>query len=677
MRRNQIILGSFFLIILLSLFVIFLKNAARSPYPIYNVAIEVATDDENVTVVARSAHGSDVLLEKVGPGKYRTINPRVLQSIEVISSSTKPIAVKIGRTSDQMRQLFEFTADKQKHVFTAPESGSHLFGPFKGCLNYIGDVRLLSICAINSVFVLVILLGAWRFRKLPQETLRSLREIGPNRYECMVGLPFLVITLWVSSMHVGSEYLRYRHVDEIVIAEGIYRYPGLAFSNFYGSLFSLIQQIFGLPGSLLGERSLFYFGQRAIGALSAYAVLTLLVASLRSPGRRLNVQQLLFACFFMSMPAFWSEASVGRPDWPMTLLVILSTLLVSRGSHEKEAKLLQGTFLFSAALAIKIQALTFLPILLAATAIYCFKRKSFEWRMLFRIGSILVTGFFILNFKYSVFTDSLEVLKSMFWIIADRSGLSGRSLIPPLETKLSVVSSMFSDWFIFFSFILFATILMFLRRIKIHTILPPLVGVAVCAAYHFGPATKPWPPYYLPLFAVILLVLTFLPDIMRIRRFRLHVRFIVLGLCFMSSLLFAKSSGRLDNLGYCMRDYFVASKGDLDGQIDTWNKIRAMMQKDDRQEILILLSPLLMFDDEDAEIGNRVLVTPLWETRAFEGSSIFGFYNQFDLEGFHYIIIKKVGQESFDLKRLRRIRSASLEAGKKAVYENDFVAIFR
>ena len=676
MRRNQIILGSFFLIILLSLFVIFLKNAARSPYPIYNVAIEVATDDENVTVVARSAHGSEVLLEKVGPGKYRTINPRVLQSIEVISSSTEPIAVKIGRTSDQMRQLSEFTTDKQKHVFTAPESGSHLFGPFKGCLNYIGDVRLLSICAINSVFVLVILFGAWRFRKLPLETLRSLREIGPNRYECMLGLPFLVITLWVSSMHVGSEFLRYRHPDEIVIAEGIYRYPGIAFSNFYGSLFSITQQIFGLPGSLLGDRPLFYVGQRAIGALSAYAVLTLLVAAFRRPGERLNLHQLLVAFFFMSMPAFWSEASIGRPDWPMALLVILSTLVVIRKNHDKEASLLQGTFLFSAALAIKLQALTFLPILLTAAVFTCIEKRAINWRLAGRMLLVLSVGFFCLNSKWLVFTDSILTLERLATAISNESGF-GSDLVPAsLETKLWVVSSRFCEWFVFLSIALVVAFLTLIRRSNFKTTLPILTGVTVCGIFYFAFAAESRWNYYVQLFAVTLFLLPIIPHTLQLRKFSFPARTLMLSFCLVGSLLFARTSGRLENLGYCMNDFYVASEGDIERQTETWSRIRVLLHEDERDNIRILLSPCLMFDDDDREISEIAVATTMWPEDSNETSNP-GFYCQYSLRDYQYIAIKKVGKSSFNPEKLERIRSASLEAGKEAVYENDFVAIFR
>jgi 4-amino-4-deoxy-L-arabinose transferase-like glycosyltransferase len=72
---------------------------------------------------------------------------------------------------------------------------------------------------------------------------------------------------------------------------------------------------------------------------------------------------ILLSLIAISMPGFWINTFFFRPNWMMTFFIILTIYYLTKDSWKNEKYLWRGSISFGLAIATKIQAITFIPLI--------------------------------------------------------------------------------------------------------------------------------------------------------------------------------------------------------------------------------------------------------------------------------------------------------------------------
>ena len=90
-----------------------------------------------------------------------------------------------------------------------------------------------------------------------------------------------------------------------------------------------------------------------------------------------KISAILISLIILSMPGFWRNAFIFHPDWMMTFFLILTIYFLVKDNWEFKRFFWLGSLVFGMAIATKIQAITFYPILFTYAYYAKFKNRNF------------------------------------------------------------------------------------------------------------------------------------------------------------------------------------------------------------------------------------------------------------------------------------------------------------
>ena len=191
-------------------------------------------------------------------------------------------------------------------------------------------------------------------------------------------------TLYTMPLYDGDGHIHYKQLVEMW--EGLKTanpFKLFCFNLNYGTPYFFSALFLAIPGLVVNNSSLFLMGPRLVAALSALGTVILLYKILKhhTPHRFAVV----FSGLLCLMPAFWTMTRIFRPDWTLAVAITAFLYFLLRDKGHFGTCFWKGVGCFGLALAIKTQAMMFLPVLLA----YGFQQALFYPRIFFKEHLVL------------------------------------------------------------------------------------------------------------------------------------------------------------------------------------------------------------------------------------------------------------------------------------------------
>jgi hypothetical protein len=281
----------------------------------------------------------------------------------------------------------------------------------------------------------------------------------------------------------------------------------------YGTMYWLINFIAVLPFIYVDNVEMSIYIPRLISSLFAlgslwqlYRIIVLFVDS------RLAT---LISLFVLLMPGFFRNALYFHPDWMMTFFVVLAIKYLVMDNFEYKTFFWKSVFALGVSIAVKVQAITFIPLILFYIFYNNIKYRNlidFKSRSLKCITSMsLIAVIFAFLNPYVLHPTGLRVFLSSFnENMKSNATNHGKFDVVTLDQKMSnAVDLYYFDEFIFLVLIILAFLVflgIFVKSSKrlISSVLALTILINLLYLLFF--VNKDWFNYYLPIFVILPLV---------------------------------------------------------------------------------------------------------------------------------------------------------------------------
>lgn len=243
-----------------------------------------------------------------------------------------------------------------------------------------------------------------------------------------------------------------------------------------------------------------------------------------------NSSAILISLILVSMPGFWKNGFWFHPDWMMTFFIVSTVYLFTKDEWHFKIFFWIGCITYGLALAVKIQAITFIPFILIYIIYDNLQNKKIDnplktLKIIIKTLLISLLVFLILN-PYLIHPKGLNAFISSF-IMNMESNATNHGLynnVSIMDKINNAIDYYFLNKYIFISLVFIAVTLSFniFKKEKSKSILNIVaVYFLINIIYLLLKVNKDWQHYYLTLFSLAPLLL--IPLISHFNRLRLPI----------------------------------------------------------------------------------------------------------------------------------------------------------
>lgn len=317
------------------------------------------------------------------------------------------------------------------------------------------------------------------------------------------------------NLHSIDEYVFYgsiRYMLESLLNGNLSGLFGFGFYQ-YGFVYFFLNMVLAAPGILTDQTWLAILMPRALSA--AFALGGLVVVYLIARRFVSTWSSLLFATFYISMPAFWYNATWFHPDWPMTFFLLLTAYFLICDEWKFGRSYTLALMSFALAVAFKYQAITMAP-LIALYIGYYFLRyfRLADFVLTIKRGFVAIgatIGIFVLLNPYILHPLGWTAFSGAFVANMESNATNHGSAVE--VTMLDKIHDAIGEYYLFFAlFVILNLVALWLIYIFFHSRERSIWSVIAATyvinlGYLFFFVNKAWQHYYLPVIMVGALIL--------------------------------------------------------------------------------------------------------------------------------------------------------------------------
>lgn len=384
-----------------------------------------------------------------------------------------------------------------------PKKSSRILPGFREVVNWRGDVALIFRPALSLFysFLLLYLLATFflkhhaAIRNAIKTTVSAFR---PVRGEWIGGIVLFAIFLLLNWRNADLETVLFRQFDEHSLLTRIE--DGNFFGLYYGTVFNLTAFPFLAPGLALDRFDISIIGARMHSAL--WVMGCALVWRRLFAEQSKGVSLVLVTVIPFTIPFFWISGTFFHPDAMMTCLLLASAFWLFRAEEDSETSYHLFVAFLAAAVATKMHALMFVPVLPIYLVVRFVKERSWSQVRNRSISALIISTATCLIFEPRLFFPSfaIELIDAFqFQLWTNKTGYTVLNQFQvPLSTKLDTLETLYSPM-IWIAALTLAAVAA-LSFIPTSKRLPGLAWLAACVTvwgYYAFFLNKDWPYYYL------------------------------------------------------------------------------------------------------------------------------------------------------------------------------------
>lgn len=339
-------------------------------------------------------------------------------------------------------------------------------------------------------------------------------------------IPVLLVLIYIDLQNINIGFLQLHSIDEYVFHGSLrsmylglinYKFSSLFGYGFYqyGFIYFFINLLIVIPAFLLKNTAVAIFLPRLI--VSLFAVSSLVVIYKISRLYLSRSISFLFVLLFITMPAFWFNATWFHPDWSITFFLLMYVLYLIKDNWNFGKNFYVAVFFYAIAVAFKYQAITVLPLLL----VYIFYEniKNFNFldlkkRIVLFIGSLIsiLVVFFFSN-PYIAHPMGWIVFSSAF--VGNMKSNATNHGIAYVVTFWDKVTLAIGDYYINWIFLLMLLgialwpVWLFFKEKDENIFSVIAINFLINIAYLLLFVNKAWQIYYLPVITMGFLILIY------------------------------------------------------------------------------------------------------------------------------------------------------------------------
>lgn len=611
--KNKILLNKFLLIvgfgiIVLLLTIISIKQNLSSKIGIEQFLIKVEGPANDITKIGFfSPTGGIIDIDEVSPNVYGFLlgNKKAIKEIVVDAQNVENFVFSYN-TDGVLKKWEKFESQQLQYGLNSvaiTTQHKSLFSYYTNTLNWKGDIFLIGLAFFNSCFIVLVLsifiLKIGKIKILLSVLIKSISSIKSYFW---YALPVIILGIYLNQKNSSYYVLTFRHKDELSIIELFLEELPKFWNGFYGSMYNLLQLLFSIPGLVFDDFKMIAIGQRMISVTFA----SVLVITCTRYFKSLFTGKSTFFYFLLliSVPAFWINLNVARPDMPMTAAVLLSFIFILKDSNKLSTYYYLSLAMFCFAMAIKVHTAMYIPVFVLYLLL---NFRVLNWKIVLNSGILFTIGILILNFEYLSIASLYELYHQ--WNYQMKGNSEGYGLMTnhiTINQKLNVMRNLYFPKIILGLILVahFYVLYLWWRDNKHKSILAITTGNLIVIIYHLIFVNKDWQNYYLPFMVIGLFI--FFYALGHLIRYQ-SILIIVLLALFTYQAFTYQSTYKKINVDYYMPDKYV-----YDLQMETGNYVANYLSKVESQKTLkILYSNLLAIDKEKIKSIHQVELIPI------------------------------------------------------------------
>lgn len=330
----------------------------------------------------------------------------------------------------------------------------------------------------------------------------------------LLSLTVLAVFIFLDLRHTDIIALQYYSIDEYSFQHVLYKmHDGIRHADVrnifqytfysYGFSYFFITDLLAFPFLYTHNYELAIVIPRLLSSVAAvlalvysYKILRLYVSAAAA---------LILTALLLTFPGFWLNGSWFHPDVLMTTLLIIAVYYFCKDLFAFKRNYWLGVLFFSEAIAIKLQAFTFLPLLLLIlfheeVTLFSFARFGANlWRAV-KTGALLI-GVFLLNNPFLLHPKGLRSFAGMFAENMQSNSTNHFSKVP--VTITDKIHLALHDYYLLaplLALLMLGALLFILKHFrdqKYHVLYFLVVALLVNVVYLFLFVQKTWQHYYL------------------------------------------------------------------------------------------------------------------------------------------------------------------------------------
>jgi len=338
--------------------------------------------------------------------------------------------------------------------------------------------------------------------------------------------PVLLVLVYIDFQFINIGFLQLHSIDDYAFHGSLHHmYTGVTSGSIkalfgygfyqYGFIFFFINLLATAPAFALDNTPLTLAIPRIVTSLFAVGSLIIIFAFSRLYLEK--IPSLLFMLFFITMPAFWFNATWFHPDWPMTFFLLGFVYFLTKDNWSYKKNFYIAVLFYALAISFKYQAITFMPIL----GLYIFydniktlNVKNIQREILIFIKSLsAITIIFIITNPFILHPVGWRLFSGSF-INNMKSNASnhGSAAIVTLTDKITLaIGEYYMNGIFLFIFICACTylVLKYITSGKRSIFSIIAITFLINLGYLLFFVNKAWQLYYLPVFTIGLLALIY------------------------------------------------------------------------------------------------------------------------------------------------------------------------
>jgi hypothetical protein len=538
-----------------------------------------------------------------------------------------------------------------------------LFSYYHNTLNWKGDYFIIVLALFNTFFIIAIIAVLVLFYKKIWPLLWHLKSTFKRMHSSLwYAIPVLLVGVYLNLQNNSYLILTFRHKDELGIIELLLENLPEFWNGFYGSVYNSLQLLFSLPGLMFDNFKLIAFGQRLISVLfaSIFVVATSNYLKILFPKKGI----IFYVLLLLSIPAFWINLNVARPDWPMTACIALSFIFLLNDKNELKTNYYLSLGLFCFATAIKVHSLMYIPVF----AVYLLLNfKVITWRKISVSLLLFFIGALIFNFEYLSITKLYELYN--LWDYQMKGNSNGYGLSTDHITKTQKLSTIKYLYFpkLLTLLILIAHFILFYfcyKNKKNKAILAIAISNLIVIIYHLEFVNKDWQNYYLP----FMIIGTFI--------FVYVVYYVVeskkILTLFFTLLLVYQVFSHYSVYQRIIKDYYIPDKDLFELQMQTSNYISDYLAKIPTKRLKILHSNLTAIDKEKIRLHHEVKFIPIYPKKR----DVNLLQKEYYYESVNYVMVAKYDSQSTAAVLFKAVEKMMITKNAILIYENELVKFY-
>ena len=243
-----------------------------------------------------------------------------------------------------------------------------------------------------------------------------------------------------------------------------------------------------------------------------------------------NISSILISLIAISMPGFWINSFMLRPNWMMIFFIILTIYYLSKDAWKYKNNFWWGSISFGLAIATKIQAITFIPSIFLYVFYNNLQNKNnfnFLSKLKLFIKTLLLSfSVFVLTNPYIIHPEGFKAFTNSFLSnLASNKTNHDSAIVYSITEKINnAINPFYFDKYVFFIFILISLFLSLkiLKKKDSKNILYVIAFyffINICYMLIF--VNKDWQQYYLPL--LIIAPLFLIPLIKKYEKIKFYI----------------------------------------------------------------------------------------------------------------------------------------------------------